>query len=264
VARLNAAPYGETLGSLLYPGFQHSLGTLQPTVLLAERLLHHRPHQRHRTIWRLDAGFGSDSAINWMLVRDYQLIVKGYNSRRAQKVVSQVDPAAWQVVRPNKWVALVPDGLRYARRTQTLALRWLTESQQERCALLIHTLLDDEPLQVIACYDQRGGAMEVDSIKQDKFGLRLTQRRKHIWQAQEAWIILTDLAHNLLTWLHDWMLSDSSFEHYGNLRLVQDVLSIPGQVVFNGDKLQKVALQRSHPFAREMQACLTRLFQNLS
>jgi Transposase DDE domain group 1 len=261
---LSAAPYAETRGSLLFPGFQHSLGTLQPTVLLAEQILHQRPHQRARTVWRLDAGFGSDSAINWLLARDYQLVTKGYNSRRAQKVVSQIAPDTWQVLRPNKWVAVVPDGVRYARRTQTLAVRWLTEAQRERCALLIHTLLDEMPRRVIEYYDQRGGAMEVDSIKQDKFGLQLTHRRKRSWYAQEAWIILTDLAHNLLTWLHDWMLSGSSFETYGNLRLVQDVLSIPGRLEFEGDKLQKVALQATHPFAHEMQDCLAHLFHNLS
>ncbi len=233
-------------------------------MLLAEQLLHPRPHQRPHIVWRFDAGFGSDSAINWVLARDYQIIAKGYNSRRAQKVVSQIASDTWQVVRPNKWVAIVPDGLRYARRTQTLAVRWLTAAQQERCALLIHTLLDEEPLRVVQYYDQRGGAIEVDSIKQDKFGLQLTHRRKRSWYAQEAWIIVTDLAHDVLTWSHDWMFRGSSFETYGNLRLVQDVLSIPGQLEFKGDKLQKVALQRSHPFAPEMQVCLGHLFQALS
>jgi hypothetical protein len=79
--------YRETLGSLLSPGSTHSLATLQPTVLLTERVLALKPHQRHHTIWRLDGGFGSDAAINWLLSRDYPLVVKGYNSRRAQKVV---------------------------------------------------------------------------------------------------------------------------------------------------------------------------------
>lgn len=257
------SPYHETLGSLLYPGFQHSLSTLQPTVHLAERLLQLKPHQRLRTLWRLDGGFGSDDAINWLLSRDYQLLTKGYNSRRAQKVVQQVPGDAWQPVRAAKWVAVVPNVVRYARRTQTLALRWVTESHQERCALLIHTLLDWPPLDVVACYDQRGGTIESD-IKQDKLGLQLVRRRKQRWNAQEAWVILTDLAHNLLVWTHDWMFTGSQFEMFGHLRLVEDVLNIPGRLEFKGDKLQKVALLRSHPFAGEMQACLVRLFQELS
>jgi len=257
------SPYRETLGSLLYPGFQHSLSTLQPTVHLAEHLLQLKPHQCHRTTWRLDAGFGSDDAINWLLSRDYQLIAKGYNSRRAQKVVNQVPPEAWQPVRDNKWVAIVPNSVRYARRTQTLALRWVTESYRERGALLIHTLLDQLPIEVVTCYDDRGGTIELD-IKQDKLGLKLVRRRKQHWNAQEAWVILTDLAHNLLVWTHDWMFTGSRFETYGHLRLVEDVLNIPGWLEFKGDRLQKVALQRSHPFAGEMQVCLARLFRELS
>ncbi len=82
--------------------------------------------------------------------------------------------------------------------------------------------------------------------------------------AQEAWVIVTDLAHNLLTWSHDWMWMDSPFETWGHLRLVQDVLNIPGYLVFKGTKLEKVALQRDHPFAGEMQDCLVRLFHELS
>lgn len=247
---------------MLYPGCTHGIATLKPSVELTERVLHRKCSQRNRLVWRLDGGFGSDDAINWLLARDYQILAKGYNSRRAQKVVRQIPAEAWQTVRENKWVAVVPEGIRYARRTQTLALRWLTEKRGERCALLIHTLLDTSPLQVVAAYDARGG-MESE-IKQDKLGLQLVRRRKHLWNAQEAWVILTDLAHNLLTWTHDWMWLGSPFETWGYLRLVQDLLNIPGDLGFKGAKLEKVALHRAHPFAGEMQACLARLFHALS
>jgi hypothetical protein len=149
----------------------------------------------------LDGGFGSDDAINWLLACDYQLLAKGYNSRCAQKVVHQVPADTRQTVRGNKWVTLVPDGVRYARRTQTLALRWWTGKGGERCALLIHTLLDESPLQIVVYYDVRGGIES--EIKQDQLGLQLIRRRKHQWNAQAAWVIVTDLAHNLLTWTHD-------------------------------------------------------------
>jgi Transposase DDE domain group 1 len=258
---VSACGYRETLGSLLYPGSTHSLATLQPTVLLTERVLALKPHQRHHTIWRLDGGFGSDAAINWLLSRDYPLVVKGYNSRRAQKVGRALESNAWQQVRANQWVAAVPHGHRYARRTQTVALRWRTERGKEKYALLIHALVDCPLLQVVAAYDARAG-MEAE-IKQDKLGLGLVRRRKQHWGAQEAWILLTDVAHNLLTWTHRWMWGGSRFESYGHLRLVQDVLTIPGHLEFKGDKLQKVALHRSHPFATEMQSCLAHLVTQL-
>ena len=62
------------------------------------------------------------------------------------------------------------------------------------------------------------------------------------------------------------MWRDSEFQQYGCLRLVQDVLSVPGRLEFGGpkgDKLQKVALLRSHPFAHEIIPCLERLFKEL-
>ncbi len=258
---MSVCQHGETLGSLLYPGFTHSLQAFQPTVELTERVLPFKAHQHRRTLWRLDAGFGSDETINWILARDYQLLTKGYNSRRAQKTVRQIPGDAWQEVRRNKWVAIVPEGKGYVRPTQTLALRWVSEGGQEKCALPIHTLLHLSPLEVLVCYDARGG-MESE-IKQDKLGLQLLHRRKHHWGAQEAWVILTDTAHNLLTWTHDWMWAGSRFETYGHLRLVQDVLNIPGHLEFKEDRLRKVALCRSHPLAPEMLSCLAALLTKL-
>lgn len=258
---MSVCRYHETLGSLLYPGSTHSVATLQPTVFLTERVLGLKPPQRRHTIWRLDGGCGSDAALNWLLARGYAVVAKGYSSRRAQSVVQSLRSAAWQRMRENKWVAVVPHSHRYARRTQTLAVRWRTESGQEQCALLIHPLLDQPVLQVAAAYDARGG-MEAE-LKQDKLGLGLIRRRKQRWGAQEAWVILTDVAHNLLTWTPRWMWHGSRFESYGHLRLVQAVLTIPGHLEFKGDKVQKVALLRSHPFAPEMQSCLAHLVTEL-
>jgi hypothetical protein len=185
LARVSVAPYHETLGSLLYPGFQHSLRCLEPLVYLAERVLHSKPHQLPHIGWRLDAGFGSDAAIKWLLARQSQLLVKGYNSRRAQKVVRRVGAADWQLVRYNKWVAVVPNSMRYGRCLQTLAIRWLTEAGRERCALLLHTLLSQSPLAVVTDYDAHGGTLESD-LHQDKLGLQLVRRRNQHWCAQEA------------------------------------------------------------------------------
>jgi hypothetical protein len=165
-------------------------------------------------------------------------------------------------LRPDKWIAEAPTVLRYGRSVQTLALKWRTQSNLERYALLLHTLAQRSPAEVAKLYDARGGTIESD-IKQDKLGLQLVRRRKRCWHAQEAWVILSDLAHNLLVWSKDWMFTGSSFESYGLLRLVQDVMVIPGILEFKGEKLLKVSLQKTHPFALEMQSCLQTLFKNL-
>jgi hypothetical protein len=230
-------------------------------VELAESVLRPKEHKRRRIIWRLDSGFGSDDAVKWLLARDYQLLVKGYNTRRAKKVARQVADDDWKEVRSSKWVAAVPTAVRYGRSVETLALKWLTEKSGERYALLLHTL-EQSAAQVVKLYDARGGTIESD-IQQDKLGLQLVRRRKRSWHAQEAWVILSDLAHNLLIWSQDWMWAGSRFESYGMLRLVQDLLSIPGALEFKGDKLCKVSLQRTHPFAHEVQSCLQRLFKEL-
>lgn len=231
-------------------------------VRLAEQVLRPQPHHFRHLIWRLDAGFGSDDAVKWILARQYQLLVKGYSTRRAAKIGCQIPDDQWQQLRPDKWIAEIPTQLRYGRSIQTLALKWHTQSKNNRYALLLHTLKAHSPLEVAKLYDKRGGTIESD-FKQDKCGLQLVRRRKRRWHAQEAWVILSDLAHNLLIWSKGWMFAGSSFESYGLLRLVQDVLAIPGTLEFKGGKLIKVSLQKTHPFAPEMQACLQALFKNL-
>jgi hypothetical protein len=141
---------------------------------------------------------------------------------------------------------------------------WLTGTGQEKCARLIHQLFDQSPAEIVCCYNARGG-METE-IREDKIGLQRVKRRKHAWSAQAAWVVLTDLAHNWLKWTGDWMWQGSDFEGYGALRIVQDLLTIPGRVQFGGrqgDRLLKVALQRSHPYVRELQPCWQRLFREL-
>lgn len=233
-------------------------------VLMTEQLLALPAARAARLLWRLDGGFGTDAALNWLLPRRSQVLVKGYNNRRAQKVVGQVPDADWLEVGPDKWAAPVPNVVRYARSTQTLALTWLTPKGKEKCALLIHQMFDQSPADIVHCYDARG-RMETE-IREDKAGLQLVKRRKLAWNAQAAWVVLNDVAHNLLKWSHDWMWQGSAFETFGTLRVVQDLLSMPGRLEFGGrqgDRLLKVALLRSHPYALEMQACLNRLCREL-
>lgn len=231
---------------------------------MTEQLLNLPAARWSRLLWRLDGGFGTDGAINWLLPRRCRILVKGFSARRAAKVVREVPEDAWLEVGPQKWVAAVPNPVRYARRTQTVAVHWRTPTGKEKCALLIHQLFDHSPIEIAQCYNARGG-METE-IREDKVGLQLVKRRKHAWNAQAAWVVLNDLAHNLIKWTSPWMWQGSTFENFGTLRIVQDLLPIPGRLEFggrHGDRLQKVALLRSHPYALEMQDCLRKLFREL-
>jgi len=147
----------------------------------------------------------------------------------------------------------------YGRKSVSYALRWLTQKGM-RHATLVSTLLELTPLDCWALYDDRG-AFEVE-VKDDKSGLRIPKRRKRYLDAQEALILLTDLAHNLLARLRSWMLTDSPFASFGPERLVDDLLCIPGRIEFEGDRLAKVALKESHPYAAPMRECLLQLINH--
>ena len=71
----------------------------------------------------------------------------------------------------------------------------------------------------MACYHGRGGA-EVEQFRNDKGGLSLAARRKQSFLAQKGFILLTDLAHNLLADFYHRGLVGSRFETYGLKRIV--------------------------------------------
>lgn len=259
LVRVSAPIYRETLLSKVYPGAQSGLATFKSSVKATQDLLGLTREQRRNTVWRTDGGFGTDTNINWALSHDYQVLMKGYNGKRAIAFARRIAPDKWYTVREDRWAAIVPHAPRYARRTQTLLLRWRNDSNQMKYATLVHSLLDQDWQTIPALFDQRG-AMESE-IKMDKSGLLMSKRRKKNLAAQEALILLTDLPHNILAWAHDWMFTESRFATYGPLALVNDVLCIPGEVVLKGAQLQMVALRESHPYALEMTSCLAKLLE---
>lgn len=261
---MTSSPYGEALGSRLFPGTQNSHESLQALVEMTNELLTLPRARQPRLLWRLDGGFGTDAAINWLLPQHNRLLIKGYSARRAAKVAQAVTDEDWIEVGPAKWVAAVPNAVHYTRRTQTVAVTWLTPTGKEKYALLIHQLFHLSPSEINQLYNARGG-METE-IREDKTGLQLVKRRKQVWNAQATWVVLNDLAHNLIKWTNLWLWQGSSFENFGSLRIVQDLLPLRGRLEFGGrrgDRLQKVALQRSHPYAAEMQDCLQKMFREL-
>lgn len=186
--------------------------------------------------------------------------MKGYSGRRTYAWVKRTPDDWWQVDSANaqRWAAPTPEKLRLGRRLDTHLLRWRNTKNRLKYATLLNTL----PYPVFsqwALYDARGAA-EVE-IRADKSGLGLHLRRKHSLTAMEAWGVLTDIAHNLLAWLHPWMLAGSAFETFGPKRLVHDLLPIPGQISLAEGRLKKVALWKSHPYAAEMRLCLQKLLQ---
>jgi len=114
--------------------------------------------------------------------------------------------------------------------------------------------------QVIEYYDDRG-ACETE-IQADKGGLKLCKRRKRRVAAQEALILLTDVAHNTLAWVSNWMFPDGPLACFGTTRLIEDVLTIPGRLIFSQERLVEVQLNELHPHATQVAAGLERLLNH--
>lgn len=260
VVRVSVPPYHETILSCLYPGNQSGNTTFKPTMQQIQTFLALTEVQRRRTILRSDAGLGTDENVKWALWLRYQVLTKGFSGRRAQSWAAKIPEQEWlpDPEARQRWIAWAPTPPRFGRRINVFVLRWATQKGL-RHGTLLSTLFQLKPFPTWNLYDGRGAA-EVE-IKADKQGLRLPNRRKKSFAAQEGLILLTDLAHNLLSWVHHWVLEDTPFVDFGTARMVNELLCIPGQVEMKGGKLQKVTLLKTHPYAELMCPILHKLLR---
>ena len=249
-------PYRESVVSHLYPGHQHSSNCLVPAVLTFEDVLPLPPAHRSKIIWRIDQGFGGDANINWLLERGYGVVAKGCSNRRSAKLLREVK--RWQAVRNDKWVGRVSTPKGFVKPLNTFSIRYATPKDWKHTYLL--STLNLSSIATVHFYDQRGGA-ETEFRSDKSGGLYLHKRRKHKRDAQEAWILLTDMAHNCLSWLAHTILADSPFEGFGFLRTSRDLLRIPGYVQMENSQLLSVQLLRSSPYANDLLACLQRFWE---
>lgn len=247
------------MSSLLYPGNQLSQHVLVDAVQTLERVLRLHPEHHQQICLRVDAGFGTDTNLNWVLKQGYQLCAKNNSGRRAGAWGAQVQN--WLEVEPgHRWVAISPQQLHFCVPTRTLALRWLDHRKDKyKHALFVVTDLHSSPVEICHWYDLRGAA-EIE-IRNDKQGLLLTHRRKRLWHAQEMLILLNDLAHNFLSMFRSRILALTPLAHFGSYRLIQEVLNVPGELVFADDHLLEVHLSSDHPHAHVLLEALPRLWQ---
>jgi hypothetical protein len=249
-------PYHESVLSQLYPGSQHSSNCLIPAISAFEEMLSLPLEHRAKIIWRLDQGFGGDANINWLLERDYGVLAKGHSNRRSAKLAQQVK--RWRAVSHDKFVGIAPTPDGFVRPVKTISIRYAASREWKHAYLL--TTLNQSAIAIAKLYDQRGGA-ETEFRSDKSGGLQLHKRRKHRRDAQEAWILLTDMAHNCLSWVACCCLTDTPFEHYGFLRITRDLLRIPGLVEIEDGQVLSVKLLKSSPYAAPMLDCLARFWE---
>lgn len=249
-------PYGESLLSQLHPGSQTSATALEPAILLFEQQLALPPARRHKLIWRLDAGFGSDANVNWLLKRGYHVLARGVSNRRAGKLFTQVQ--RWRRLSNQKTVGCVTTPSSFSRPIHTFVVRSLVKHEPH--VTYLYTSLPWSGTQIAAFYDQRGGA-ETEFRSDKSGGAHLDKRRKHKRHAQEVWIHLTDITHNYLSWFQQHILTDSPLATFGHLRITRDLMHIPGKIEFHNGQLLSVKLSRNTPHAADLLDCLKRFWQ---
>lgn len=253
---MSAIKERETVWSDVFPGSRHTTHCLQPAVEATEIALELSPKLCQRIVWRIDGGGGSDDHLRWLLGRGYHVVAKGMNNRRAEALAKQV--RRWDVRREDVWLAEVPPPVDYGRPVRVFVTKRLKKGVYIHNYYVSTLSLPSKRL-FLTAYDDRGGA-EVEQFRNDKSGLGLEARRKHSFLGQKCYILLVNLAHNLLADFYHRALADSPFESYGPKRIVRDLLSVPGRLIFDDSsgKLVRVELLSLKHFSRDLAICLER------
>ena len=231
LVRVSTPDYKEVLFQKLYPGNTTSCEVLKRTIGEVERILGLQEDRtkRQRTLIRLDGGFGTDANLNWLMWRGYEFIAKGYGGKRAAKLAESVPEEGWAEGPTEGQDLGVPSTPhRYARRSKTVVRRWFDEkSNRPYKDYLVSTFTELSAWQMAKLYDARGG-MEVD-IRGRQAGAGDREEEKKSFHAQEALVLLAQLAHNLLIFFERW-LGGTKAKKLGVERLVREVMRMPAEV----------------------------------
>ena len=224
---------------------------LAPFQMAASESFDLAAERRHMVLWRLDGGFGTDPNLRWLVKRNYHFHAKGFAGRRAANLAKKVQ--RW-IPYGDVWLGSVASPVDYGCPVRVWVKR-RRENGQYKHSYYVSTLKLHSMTQAMRLYDQRGQA-EVEQFRNDKQGLHLSRRRKHLLVAQQALILLTDLAHNLLADFHNLALVDTVFEGFAAKRIVRDLFAIEGNLVWRDEKLVRIELSQEHPHAEKILGCL--------
>jgi hypothetical protein len=254
LARATAAQYNEILVDRLCAGNVVLSTVLRDVVLALESALVLTEDKRARTLLRIDGGGGALESVNFLLDRNYHVLVKDTSSERAARLSETVADWYTDPRHPHRELGWVEEAAEdYDRPVRRLALRWKDRRKQWRFGVLITTLLEHQARHIAGAapdglsrvrsemdavahaYDLRAGAIEIEN-KQDKMGLGIRRRQKRRMAAAELLVCLNALAHNALVWARRWLARQApEFGRLGLLRMVRDLLAIRGVVELSGD-----------------------------
>jgi hypothetical protein len=267
LGRVLATDYDEMIVERLYIGKRQLEHSLTELIVATEQTLKMNMAQTpENAVCRVDGGGGTETNINYLLQRSYQVVTKIHNWNRAKKLATSVQN--WQLDPKNNareagWVVLPHT---FARPTRQLAVRTVTlkgNVQKFHYDVLVTSLSDEQlctcfklnapvgsPWPLLYAYDLRGGGIETQN-RCDRQGLALGHRNKRSFAAQEMLVLLGQLAHNFLIWMrNDLSRVSRRFVDYGIKRMIRDVLSIDGRLSFDQHRnLVSIELNPLHPLS---------------
>jgi hypothetical protein len=275
LGRVLATRYDELLVDQLYPGRHQLHQGLAALIEQAEQTLNLSEKQRENTIVRIDGGGGSDPEIEWLLRRQYHILLKVKNWNRAQNLAASVTDWVPDTKVADRALGWVREPHAYSRPTRQLAIRTPKVKGGYHYQTLVFTVPDRMlfelghlamPAQPSAAevlrasmhaYDQRDGGLETHN-RGDKQGLGINHRNKQRFVAQEMLILLAQLTHNFLIWIRNRLAQgDETFRLFGLQRLVRDVLHIDGTLALSPTSaIEQINLNQRHPLAHAVQQAL--------
>jgi len=226
----------EPLDIFLHPGNTLSGGPLQSIVQSLEGCYGWDRRLRETICWRLDAGYGSDQKLSWLMRRGYRVVAKGYSSRRAARWASTIPEAFWKPIYPAQAVFEHDRVSTITSPHRCLVIRTAcAKGSGFRYSYLVTNLKQwVRPKGYVDFYNQRQGIEK--EIQQMKSVLGLKHKRKRSFHGMYALALLTLLANLGLVWFRRSL----KLEQLGMKRFIRDVIKTPGFVTSkrNGIRIQ--------------------------
>jgi hypothetical protein len=221
--------YRESLDIFLHPGKTASGVPLQTIVQTLEGSYDWDRAARQEICWRLDAGYGSDQKISWLMRRGYRVVAKGYSSLRAARWASSIPAQAWKPVNPDQAVFEHDRVPALTSPHRCLVIRTArAKGPGFRYSYLVTNLKRwVRPKGYVEFYNQRQGIEK--EIQQMKSVLGLKHKRKRSFNGMYALALLTMMANLELVWFRRSL----RLEHLGMKRFIRDVIKTPGFVTSN-------------------------------
>ena len=218
--------YREPLDIFLHPGNMYSGGPLKSIIQSLEQAYGWHRARRAQICWRLDSGYGSDPKLSWLMRRGYQVVAKGYSSRRAARWAQSIATEDWKPINPAQAVFehdrvanLTSPHRCFVVRTAKAKGSGFTYSY-----LAVNLQRWVRPKGYVDFYNQRQGIEK--EIQQIKSVLGLKHKRKRSFDGMQALALLTLMANLELVWFRHAL----GLDRLGIKRFIRDVLKTPGVV----------------------------------